>query len=206
VVAAGPLDELLAHTWTQRCFEHGTKPWPDWLRFWRERDQLPARVDLGESVRRWRPRPSLVRVVTDPERLPRQLGARRLPTVVVPGADQAELARRVAAVVGLRVPAHERPGLMRTLRARMPRTTTPAAAVPETEREWLEASADRVARDLRRAGYPVVGDLADLAPRLRPASDGTPGRLDEQVLDLAVRMLVDDGWRSSGTTGAEAER
>ena len=33
----------------------------------------------------------------------------RLPQVRVPGADQAELARRVAAVVGLRVPAHERP-------------------------------------------------------------------------------------------------
>lgn len=207
VVVAGPLDELLAHTWTQRCFEHGTKPWPDWLRFWRERDQLPARADLAEAVRRWGPRRSLVRVVTDPDRLPAQLGVRRLPPVDVPGADRAELARRVAAVVGLRVPAPQRPDLMRTLRARMPRTPVPPVAVPAAERAWLEAGADRVARDLRRAGYPVVGDLADLAPRFTAVPGGTTGRLDEQVLDLAVTMLVDDGWRSGRPAGgAEAER
>ena len=209
VVVAGPLDELLAHTWTQRCFEHGSKPWDQWLRFWRERDQLPARVDLADSVRRWGGRGPLVRIVTDHDRLPRQVGVRHLPDVTVPGADQAELARRVAAVVGLLVPADRRPDLMRTLRSRMPGTDVPPAAVPAAELAWVGASARRVTRELSRARYPVVGDLADLAPRTdRPAAVGAPGALDQQVLDLAVAMLVDPGWRGHGedTTEGRAER
>ena len=209
VVVAGPLDELLAHTWTQRCFEHGSKPWDQWLRFWRERDQLPARVDLADSVRRWGGRGPLVRIVTDHDRLPRQVGVRHLPDVTVPGADQAELARRVAAVVGLLVTADRRPDLMRTLRSRMPGTDVPPAAVPAAELAWVGAAARRVTRELSRARYPVVGDLADLAPRTdRPAAVGAPGALDQQVLDLAVAMLVDPGWRGHGedTTEGRAER
>ena len=208
VVVAGPLDELLAHTWTQRCFEHGTKPWDAWLRFWRERDQLPARVDLADTVRRWGGRGPFVRIVTDHDRLPRQVGVRHLPHIAVPGADQAELARRIAAVVGLLVPAGQRPDLMRTLRARMPGSAVPPASVPATELPWVEASARRLTRELTRAGYSVVGDLADLAPRTdRSAPAGPPGATDQQVLDLAVAMLVDPGWRTrEQTTEGRAER
>ena len=206
VVAAAPLDELLAHTWTQLCFEHGAKPWPEWLRYWREREQLPDRADLAAAVRRWDPQPTHVRVVTDHAQLAQELGVRRLPPVVVPAADQAELARRVAAVVGLLVPAHERPGLMRTLRARLPHTSTPPMAVPPGERDWLAPLADRVARDVRRAGYPVVGDLADLAPRSgRRARAAVPADLDQRVLELAVGMLVDDGWRTDDVTRGGTE-
>jgi hypothetical protein len=192
VAVGGPLDELLARTWTQRCFETGTKPWSEWLRFWRERDQLPARADLLAAVERCQPRRPLVRVVTDVDRLPRQLGVRHLPQVRLPGADQAELARRVAAVVGLKVPAPERPALMRTLQRRIPDTGVAPVVVPAREQEWVAASAERMTRALTRAGYPVVGDLADLAPR---AASG-PGRPDDrQVLDLAIRMVVDPRWR-----------
>lgn len=196
VVAVGaPLDALLARTWTQRCFETGTKPWEEWLRFWRERDQLPARADLVGSVRRWHARRPFVRVVTDLEQLPRQVGVRHLPQVAVPGADQAELARRVAAVVGLRVPADERPALLRTLQHRMPGSGAAPVAVPEREHDWVAASAARTARAVTRAGYPVVGDLADLDPTgATPAADGGIG----QVLDLAVRMVVDTRWRTAG--------
>lgn len=195
VAVGGPLDELLAHTWTQRCFEHGSKPWAEWLRFWRERDQLPARVDLGDSVRRWGARRPFVRIVTDAERLPHQLGVRALPQVRVPGADQAELARRVAAVVGLRVPAHERPALMRTLQRRIPDTGVAPVGVPEREHAWVAASAARMTRNLTRAGYPVVGDLADLAPRAAPPGQAVAAD-DQQVLDLAIRMVVDPAWRT----------
>ena len=207
VVAVGaPLDDLLVRTWTQRCFEHGSKPWTDWLRFWRERDQLPARVDLIDSVHRWHGRRPFVRVVTDLERLPRQVGVRRLPDVRVPGADQAELARRVAAVVGLRVPAAERPALMRTLQRRIPDSGVAPVVVPGGEREWVAASAARMTRNLSRAGYPVVGDLADLAPRSAPSAPAPTGAAaDEQVLDLAIRMVVDPAWRTH-RTGRRAER
>jgi hypothetical protein len=208
VAVGGPLDDLLAHTWTQRCFEHGSRPWVDWLRFWRERDQLPARVDLDDSVRRWGGRRPSVRIVTDLDHLPEQLGVRRLPRVRVPGADQAELARRISAVVGLRVPVAERPALMRTLQTRMPDSGVAPVVVPAAEHEWVAASAARMTRRLSRAGYPVVGDLADLAPRAaadrpgpsRPAGQaGRAGRAgvdDQQVLDLAIRMIVDPGWRT----------
>ena len=202
VVVAGPLDELLAHTWTQRCFEHGTKPWDQWLRYWRERDQLPARVDLADAVRRSGTHGPLVRIVTDHDRLPRQVGVRHLPQVSVPGADRAELARRIAAVVGLLVPADLRPDLMRTLRSRMPGSGVAPVVVPAAELPWVEASARRLTRELSRTGYPVVGDLADLTPRTdRPVPVDAPGAADQQVLDLAVGMLVDAGWRTTTTEG-----
>lgn len=198
VVAVGaPLDDLLVRTWTQRCFEHGVKPWAEWLRYWRERDQLPPRVDLVDSVRRWNGRRPFVRVVTDLDRLPRQVGVRHLPQVRVPGADQAELARRVAAVVGLRVPAADRPALMRTLRRRIPDTGAAPVGVPAGEQQWVASSAARMTRRLTRAGYPVVGDLADLAPRTAPTGAAT-GADDQQVLDLAIRMIVDATWRTKG--------
>lgn len=200
VAVGGPLDDLLARTWTQRCFEQGVKPWPDWLRFWRERDQLPPRVDLADSVERWHGRRPLVRVVTDLDHLPRQVGVRHLPEVRFPGADQAELARRVAAVVGLRVPAGQRPALMRTFQRRVPDTGVAPVAVPPGEQEWVAASAARLTRRLQRAGYPVVGDLAGLAPRTPAAAAG--GADDERVLDLAIRMVADPTWR----TDSEVER
>lgn len=207
VAVGAPLDDLLAHTWTQRCFETGTKPWSEWLRFWRERDQLPARADLLASVRRWNARRPFVRIVTDLDRLPRQVGVRRLPEVRVPGADQAELARRVAAVVGLKVPADARPGLMRTLQRRIPDTGVAPIVVPSREHAWVAASAERMSRSLTRAGYSVVGDLADLAPRTASsAATGTGGAEDQQVLDLAIRMVVDPGWRSRRPSGGEVEQ
>jgi hypothetical protein len=206
VAVGGPLDELLAHTWTQRCFETGSTPWVEWLRFWRERDQLPARADLPASVRRWHARRPLVRIVTDLDRLPRQLGVRRLPAVRVPGADQAELARRIAAVVGIRVPPEERPALMRTLQRRIPDTGTDPVVVPAREREWVAASAARMTREVRRAGYAVVGDLAALAPRTEPPVATRTGAADQQVLDLAIRMVVDPGWRTDGHARTGAER
>jgi hypothetical protein len=200
VVAVGaPLDDLLAHTWTQRCFEHGSRPWADWLRFWRERDQLPARVDLVDSVHRWGGRRPYVRVVTDLALLPAQVGVRHLPAVRTPGADQAELARRIAAVVGLRAPTAQRPALMRTLQRRIPDTGVAPVGVPDAERNWVAVSAARQRRHLSRAGYPVVGDLADLAPRA--AQDAATGADDQRVLDLAIGMIVDPTWRTERQVG-----
>ena len=141
--------------------------------------------------------------------LPRQVGVRSLPTVRVPGADQAELARRVAAVVGLRVAAHDRPALMRTLQQRIPDSGGAPVGVPAREREWVSRSAARTIRAVARAGYSVVGDLADLEPRPVASVVSAPsGPDDRQVLDLAIRMVVDRTWRagSGRTTERQVEQ
>ena len=207
VVAVGLLlDELLAHTWTQRCFETGATPWAEWLRFWRERDQLPDRADLVGSVRRWHGRRPFVRVVTDLDLLPRQVGVRSLPPVRVPGADQAELACRIAAVLGLRVPAAERPGLMRTLQRRIPdsgvrarRRTSSRAGLGGGVRGAHRSRGDpRWLRCRRRPRGPRATRLRVGIVRSggagRPAGAG-PGDQDGRRSGLAVRVRrpADDG-------------
>lgn len=198
LILGGPLDQMLADVWTRRCFERGSGGWLEWLRFWQQRNDLPPRIDLPAVAERH----EHPRVVLDRSRLPHLLGVRRLPPPVRPGADAAELSRRIATVVGLLVPPDQRAALMtQTLLPRMPATTTPPVAVPDQHREWVRAAAERMARRLSRAGYPVVGDPVVLIPRtgLVPTESATPARPSvasgQLVLDLAVRMLVDDTWK-----------
>lgn len=191
LILGGPLDQMLADVWTRRCFERGSGGWLPWLRFWQQRDDLPPRIDLPAVAAR-HPHP---RIVLDPSRLPQLLRVRRLPPPARPGADATELARRIATVVGLLVPPDERAELMtRTVLPRMPRTDCAPIGVPDEHREWVHAAAERMARRLSRAGYPVVGDPAVLIPT--DASPAGPSVAPtELVLELAVRMLVDDGWK-----------
>jgi hypothetical protein len=194
VVVGAPLDQMLADVWTRRCFERGSGAWPEWLRFWQQRGQLPPRLDLPAVAERHAASPGGVVVVLDASALPHALGVRRLPPPRRPGADAAELARRIATVVGLLVEPEERAALMsRTLWPRIPRTSMPPASVPDEHREWVTRAAERMTRQLRRAGYPVVGDPAAVAPVLTGGTPA-PGRPDAAVLELAVRMLVHDDW------------
>ena len=205
LVLGGPLDQMLADVWTRRCFERGSGGWPEWLRFWQQRDDLPPRIDLAAVAERHAARHERVQVVLDRSRLPALLGVRRLPPPVRPGADAAELSRRIATVVGLLVPPDERADLMtHTLLPRMPATGTAPVALPDEHREWVRAAAQRMARQLSRARYPVVGDPAVLVPKAglvpsaEPVPTGSPApsvASGQLVLDLAVRMLVDDTWK-----------
>ena len=115
-----------------------------------------------------------------------------------PGADAAELARRIATVVGLLVPPDERADADDAHRCcrGCPRRTAPPVGVPDEHREWVRAAAERMARRLSRAGYPVVGDPAVLVPTEAPA--GPSVAPTELVLELAVRMLVDDTMEGAG--------
>lgn len=196
LILGGPLDQMLADVWTRRCFERGSGGWLEWLRFWQQRDDLPPRIDLVSVAEHHRARHVRVQVVLDRSLLPSLLGVRRLPPPVRPGADAAELARRIATVVGLLVPPDERAALMTdTLRPRMPATGTPPVALPEEHREWVRAAAERMARQLSSAGYPVVGDPASLVPVESAAPAAPSVASGDLVLDLAVRMLVDDTWK-----------
>jgi hypothetical protein len=52
-----------------------------------------------------------------------------------------------------------------------------------------------MARHLRRAGYPVVGDPDSILPSESSESD-TPGVAPSGlVLELAVQMLADERWK-----------
>lgn len=195
IVLGGPVDHLVADAWSRRCFEQGVERWPDFVRRWRQRRALPPRVDLAAVADAMAARHGrqAVRVVIDPAALPGVLGVRRLPAWERPGADAVELGRRIAVVLGMLVPAAQRQELLRwTLRPRIPSTTTAPVAVPEEQLDWVDDMARRTTRRLRRAGYPVLGDLAGLAPAGGTRSE--PDRLTSRVLDLALRMLLDDGW------------
>ena len=83
--------------------------------------------------------------------------------------------------------------MSRTVWPRMPVTSMPPVSVPDEHREWVTRAAERMTRSLQRAGYPVVGDPAAVAPVLTGETPA-PERPDAAVLELAVRMLVDDDW------------
>ena len=203
VIMGGPLDQMLADTWTRRCFERGSGGWLEWLRFWRQRGDLPPRIDLPAVADRHLGIPGTpeVRVVLDPALVPGLLGRRRVPAATRPGADAAELARRIATVVGLLVPTEQRAALMtHTLLPRMPHTQTPPVTLPEEHRDWVAAAAERMARRLRRAGYPVLGDPASLVPVESAAPAAPPVARGELVLDLGIRMLVDPSWQTQAPT------
>lgn len=195
VVLGGPVDHLVAHTWASRCFEQGAERWPDFVRGWHQRRMLPPRVDLAGVAETLAARHGrdAVHVVVDQAALPGLVGVRRLPRWEPPGADTVELGRRLAGVLGMLVPPTRRHELMTwTLWPRIPRTTTPPVSLPAEHLDWAADMARRTARRLRRGGYAVHGDLAGLEPA-GGAGPG-PGLLAGRVLDLALRMLLDDGW------------
>jgi hypothetical protein len=55
--------------------------------------------------------------------------------------------------------------------------------LPEREHEWLDPRAAQIVRHLDDAGYPVVGDLAELTPVRRP------GRAPDDVSEAEVAAV-----------------
>lgn len=195
VVVGTAVPRMLGDAWTARCFERGAAPWEEWVATWRERGQLPPRIDLPRVARTWAGRRGAdhVHVVLEPGALPRLVGVRRVPQAPPrPSADAADLSRRIALVLGLMVTHARRAELLRDgLLPRLPEEafTGPLPAVPDEHRAWVEHRAARMARQLRRAGYPVPGPDAWGDPAGRQ-----PGEPDAQgVLSLAMRMLL--GWK-----------
>jgi hypothetical protein len=209
-VLATPLDRMLADTWTWRCFEQGAAPWPQWLDSWVQRDRLPPRIDLVAVADAWAARlgPDRVRIVLDPARLPPELGVRRLAPVPRPGADAVELARRVAAVVGLLVvPARRAELLGGAWWPRLAHVGGPPVGLPDEAEEWVARRAHRMVRQLRRGGYPVLGDLASLVPRPElPTGPGPTTTSEAGVLDLAISMLLTDDQARRAAADRPEER
>ncbi|WP_248579772.1 hypothetical protein [Nocardioides sp. InS609-2] len=193
IVVGADLGQMLSDAWTARCFGQGAMPWPDFVDTWRQRRRLPPRIDLPRLAATWAERRGAdrVHIVLEPAALRGRVGVRRLPRPETRSADAAELARRVAAMLGLMVTPPVRGELMMgTFWPRLADAPGRPAGVPAELHGWLTTRATAMATELRRAGYPVHGDLEALVPSLvkEPSLPTTGG-----ALELAVRTLLGAG-------------
>jgi hypothetical protein len=193
LIVVSDLGLMLAHLWTTRAFGAKLPGWRVWLRTLRRNGGLPGRIDPLATARALAGQapPHRIHIVLDQDALPSLVGVRRLPDRPPELAAAApDLARRISSYAGLLVPAEQRRALMRrTLRPRLVAVDGPALALPVAHREWLEDHADRIAEEVRRAGYAVHGDLAGLAPVRRP---GVAAPDPRETLALAMRMLTEE--------------
>lgn len=195
LLLAAPLDRMLADAWTLRSFDMGAPSWHVWLRQVTRHEELPARFDPLRQARAWSERVgrSRVEVVLDHDALPALLGVRR--PLDVPGevpAQVPDLARRVASLLTLHVPADRRTELLRRgLAPRLRGVVGAPVVVPEEHAGWLARQADRLVQGMRRAGYAVHGDLDDLRPGGRGARTGVTSADPAATLDLAMRLMLE---------------
>ncbi len=187
---------MVADAYTAGAFGAGVAPWIEWLGSPRRR--TPPRADLHAAAHSWAGRvgPDRLRIVLDPQLLARAVGTRRaLPEPPRLAADAVHLAARVAAPLGLLVLPEERRRLLRGgLLPRLLDCPGAPLTLPASHHRWAVRRAERMRAAIRDAGYPVLGDLDTLLPRLDPvpgtAAGQGPAPDDEAgVLALAVRLL-----------------
>ena len=187
VVAGAPLAQMLGDVWVERCFASGAPKWHTWLFGLEQHRRVPPRVDLPR-IAETRAARADVTVVLDPVVFADRLAVELSPG---PGADAAELARRVGPVLGLLVPAPQRARLLgEVLRPRLVAAADRGGArpgVPEERKEWVARRARRMAESLSGGDYPVVGDPRQVLPAEVPGA--TPSGAG--ALDLAIRVLGD---------------
>lgn len=190
LVLGAPVDRMLAGLWTEACFAGGVQPWAEWVAARSARRRMPPRVDLARIASQATQDlgAARVRVVLDQAAISREVGLRSLPSLPpVPSARAAELARRVAGVLGLLVPPADRPRYLREVLA--PRLADPGApplAVPDQQADWVARQGRRMRDALLAGRYAVLGGpdavLATGTPGARPT--------EADALDLAVRLLL----------------
>ncbi len=196
LVLGADFGTMLADAWTARAFAEGGAPWPDWLGGFAAHDRVPPRADLVAGARTWSDRVGRerVQIVVGTERLPALVGVRRpLPHPPSYAAAAVDLARRVAAPLGLLVLPEQRSRLLReTLGPRLSAAPGGPLGIPVMHQEWVRSRAARMRDALLRAGYAVHGDPDALVPDAL-AEGSTPD--DAEVLSLAVRLLLEHGDR-----------
>ena len=206
-VVGAPLDELLTHVWTARCFGQGAIAFDRWLARARRSDQLGPRGDLRQIAGWWAQRigRQRVEIVLDPAELPALLGVRgRLPGPPRLAADAVEVARRVGPVLGLLVDPDERARLLRrALLPRLRRTAAPGAAgpalaVPDRHLDWVTEQAVALRDGLLADGYAFHGDPDILLPRARTrGAAAAEGPDTDGALDLTLRLLLEGPRRGT---------
>ena len=199
-VVGAPLDELLAHVWTARCFGQGAISFQRWLARARRAGDVGGHADLLRIARWWAERvgPSRVEIVLDPTELPALLGVRRrLPGPPRLTADAVEVARHTGPALSLLVDPDERRRLLhRALLPRLQRMAAagaagPALAVPAEHLDWLTDRARVMREGLLADGYAVHGDPDLLLPRERAGAVAAGAPEAAGALALILRLLVD---------------
>lgn len=192
LVVGADLASMLVHAWTVQSLTTGAPRWQAWLASRAHGARPPRQVDLLRSARTWSDLvgQDRVRVVLDPDALPRLVGVRRpLPGPLELSADATELARRVGQVLDLLVVRDRKQALARrTLVPRLQAVTAGPPLVPPAELgDWMRAAAVRQRDGLLRAGYAVHGDPDRLVPVERP---GVTEPSDAGVLALSTHLLL----------------
>lgn len=213
LVFAVSFDHALQQAWSARVQRGSKAPWPRFVGRWAGRDRLPPSTDLPRLLRRWRDRVGgdRVHLVVLPEQahgLDPAVALLGLPAPTTPprrwralprpalqprfgelGAEAVDLARRVNAVLDVRVAGERRDRLTRLLVSGLANDEggTVGVAVPHEHRAWVSERAARIVGEIRARGYEVHGELDDLMPsfdagRMRPRIGA--------VLELAVQTCV----------------
>jgi hypothetical protein len=209
VLLAEPFDYALAQVWSSRVQHGAPVRWHGFLVRWSGRRDLPPSADLPALAREWAGRSAQVHVVVAPggfEAATRVaadvIGVhlspgrwRRRPPAPQPGVRDlapaaVDVARRVNAVLGVRVGEERHAVALRRLVRTLARPTPSghALTVPVPHRDWARSRAARLAEELSAGGYPVHGPLDGLAPRF-DALPTHPRRTD--ALEVVVTACLD---------------
>ena len=187
---------MLVHAWTSHAFSDGAPSWSDWLTHLTRHHRVPPRTDLATIAATWARRlgASRVRIVLQPDAVPRLVGVRRsLPSGPDLSADAVDLARRVALVLGMLVPPADRaPLLHEVLLPRLRDAPGPRLAITGATVPWVVERAERMRNAILAAGYAVSGHPDQLRPSSGARADAEiGGPTDDGVLALAMALLVD---------------
>ncbi|CAN5229761.1 hypothetical protein BH18ACT9_BH18ACT9_15910 [soil metagenome] len=202
ILFAAPVEELLGQVWSASVQRGTAMAWERCAERWSRRGGLPGPADLprladsfarqvgaarvhvvigGDAVR------STTQLLGIGNRGKRPASSPRPMPLTAAGTD---LLRRVNQVLDVRVPKDQKPAFRDAVTSTLPwlpeGSVDPGLVVPPQHRSWVREQAARVVDELSRGGYPVHGDLEQIALR----RDGPVHPSRPEVLDLVLDSVL----------------
>lgn len=221
LVVVGPLEQVVQQHWTARSHAGGSRPWRRTWRSMAARDRLPPRLDpvalanrIAATTRSDRVHLLIAATPDDAVRLTAELCGIESPRPTSPAEPPAlvDLRRRINPMLDQQLPTADvvavRDRLDRWLddppaeAGHLGRGSVRALAVPPGLRAWAATAAERVAELVGSAGYPVHGDLAELARLLPP---GTPSEVSEDDTLAVAVAAIRAGWWTTKRAATRTE-
>lgn len=178
-----PVDHLLYDAWAARARRGRVLAWRRWTVRLARTDRVPEPLQFERRAQRWLATGFRRRVEVTPEASGRPVAA-----------DSVELVRQVHMLLGGLLAPDERDRLAQQLLSPWlgQRIGDRRLRLPDEVRAWATTLGERIAEDVRRAGYPVRGNLATLTQLDTAAPQRPP--LDD-VLAATVHVLG-KGWEN----------